>query len=295
MNKNKKIIRKVGHVALNLFYYSSILIFSFAFLRIFVFGSYKIPTDSMEPAIIPGDYVLVNKLAYGARLFDLFDAVEGKKVKIRRLPGYARVKNNDVLVFNIPHPATWDKIEMNMLKYFIKRCIGVPGDTLRVIDGKYAVNSDTTKLLGNISAQKRLRNLPRENIPDGVFYTFPWDPTLNWNVKNFGPLYIPKKGDKVELNRTNALLYRKIIEWEKDYSLTMKNDTLFDYEFPLLEYTFSHNYYFMGGDKVENSQDSRYWGLLPDEYIVGKASLIWKSEEPILKKIRWRRILKRLQ
>ena len=79
----------------------------------------------------------------------------------------------------------------------------------------------------------------------------------------------------------------------KDYSLTMENDTLFDYEFPCLNTPF-HNYYFMGGDKVENSQDSRYWGLLPDEFIVGKASLIWKSEEPI-SKIRWKRILKKLE
>ena len=61
----------------------------------------------------------------------------------------------------------------------------------------------------------------------------------------------------------------------------------------LLIHIFSHDYYFMGGDKVENSQDSRYWGLLPDDLIVGKAAYIWKSKEPYFNKIRWNRTLKK--
>ena len=105
-SEQRKVIKRIGNIGLNIFYYTSILVFGFILLRVFVFGSYKIPTDSMEPTIIPGDYVFVNKLAYGAQLFDLFDAVEGKKVDIRRAHGYARVKNNDVVVFHIPHPNT---------------------------------------------------------------------------------------------------------------------------------------------------------------------------------------------
>lgn len=295
MNDKKKILKKMGNIALNIFYYSSILVFSFILLRIFVFGSYKIPTDSMEPTIVPGDYVLVNKLAYGARLFDLFEAVEGKKVNIKKVPGYSRIKNNDVLVFHIPHPNTWDKIEMNMSKYFIKRCIAFPGDTLRIVNGIYLINSDTTKRYGNITGERALSKKTKELLPEGVFNTFPWDSTLNWNIKDFGPLYIPRKGDKIVLDRTNSLLYKKIIEWEKGYSLTLSKDTLWDSATPLPSYIFSHNYFFMGGDKVENSQDSRYWGLLPDDLIVGKASFIWKSKEPYLGKIRWKRILKKIE
>ena len=288
-------MKKAGSIALNIFYYTSILVFGLVLLRIFAFGSYKIPTDSMEPAIIPGDYVLVNKLAYGARLFNLFDAVEGKKVNIRRVPGYTRIKNNDVVVFHIPHPNTWDRIEMNMSKYFIKRCIGIPGDTLRIVNGIYTIDSFTGMKLGNYHEQMRLRNKPANMLPDGVYNTLPWDPALKWNIKEFGPLYIPRKGDMIELNRTNALLYKKIIEWEKGYFLLWENDTLKDNGEPLQTYTFSHNYYFMGGDKVENSQDSRYWGLLPDDLIVGKASCVWKSKDPISEKIRWNRILKKLE
>ncbi|BBD45873.1 signal peptidase I [Petrimonas sp. IBARAKI] len=294
-SEQRNVIKRIGNIGLNIFYYSSILVFGFILLRVFVFGSYRIPTDSMEPAIIPGDYVLVNKLAYGARLFDLFDAVEGKKVNIRRAPGYTRIKNNDVVVFHIPHPDTWDRIEMDMSKYFIKRCIGVPGDTLRIINGFYVINADTGKRYGNIAAERQLSRTTKEQLHDGVFHAFPWDSTLDWNIKDFGPLYIPRKGDKIVLDRTNSLLYKKIIEWEKGYSLTLGKDTLWDNATPLPSYIFSHNYFFMGGDKVENSQDSRYWGLLPDDLIVGKASFIWKSKEPYSGKIRWKRILKKIE
>lgn len=294
-NDQLKLIKKIGNIALNAFYYTSILFFGFILLRVFVFGSYKIPTDSMEPTIIPGDFVLVNKLAYGARIFDLFDAVEGKKVNIKRAPGYAQIKNNDVVVFNIPHPKSWDKIEMDMSKYFIKRCIGIPGDTLQIINGYYTINSDTSLKFGNIIAEKKLSFTTEDSFPHGVYYTFPWDSTLNWNIKDFGPLYIPLKGDKIVLDTTNILLYKKIIEWEKGYPLIIRKDTLWDNNIPLLTYNFSHDYYFMGGDKIENSQDSRYWGLLPDDLIVGKAVFIWKSREPNSKNIRWKRILKKIE
>lgn len=291
----RKVIRRIGSIALDIFHYACIGVFAFIILRVFVFGSYKIPTDSMEPAIVPGDYVLVNKLAYGARLFNLFDAVEGKKVNIRRVAGFTKVKNNDVVVFHIPHPNTWDKIEMNMSKYFIKRCIGIPGDTVRVVNGIYTVNRDTAKRLGNYRDQLIMGNKTKEMFPEGVYHTFPWDSTLNWNIKDFGPLYIPRKGDKVKLDRKNVLLYKKIIEWEKGHLLTLVNDTLRDKEIPMMDYIFAHDYYFMGGDKVENSQDSRYWGLLPDDLIVGKASLVWKSIDPYSNAFRWDRLIKKIK
>jgi len=295
MNKRKKVISNIGCILLNLFYYTSIVVFSFIILRIFGFGSYRIPTNSMEPAIIPGDYVLVNKLTYGTRIFDLFDAVEGKKVTIRRIPGLEKIRHNDVIIFHIPYPNTGNKIEMNMSKYFIKRCIGISGDTLCIVNGIYTVNSDREKRLGNYSEQLILSSKMKEMLPDCVYKSFPWDSTFNWNIKNFGPIYIPKKGEHIVLDRTNSVVYKKIIEWEKGYFLTFQNDTLLDNGKPLSAYTFYHNYYFMGGDKVENSQDSRYWGLLPDDLIVGKAWLIWKSVDISSGRFRWDRFLKKIE
>ncbi len=251
----------------------------------------------MEPTIIPGDYVLVNKLAYGARLFDLFDAVEGKKVNIRRAPGYTRVKNNDVVVFHIPHPNTWDKIEMNMSKYFIKRCIGVPGDTLRIINGFYVINADTGKRYGNIGgAERQLSRTTKEQLPEGVFHTFPWDSTLNWNIKDFGPLYIPRKGDKIVLERTNSLLYKKNNRVGERLSA-----------YPQQRYIVGQCYstsivYFLAQLLFYGRRQSRklagfplLGGLLPDDLIVGKAAFIWKSKEPYSGKIRWNRVFKKIE
>jgi signal peptidase I len=291
--KNKKIWLKIVNIALDIFNYSALLLFTYILLRVFVFSGFSIPTDSMIPAIVPGDYVLVNKTAYGARLFNYFDVFEGKDVNIRRTPGFSRTKRNDVVVFHIPYPNTWDKMEMDMLKYFIKRCIGISGDTLQIVNGMYVVNSDTAKY-GNIAAQQMLSRTPSEMLPEGVYHAFPSDSMLNWTIKNFGTLYIPQKDDEIMLDRTNILLYKKLIEWEKGYPLTFKNDSLWDNESHLPSYTFTHNYYFMGGDKVENSQDSRYWGLVPEELIVGKATLIWSSRDKYSGKLRWERMWKRI-
>ncbi len=237
----------------------------------------------------------LNKSAYGARIFNLFDAINKEDINIKRVPGYTKVKRNDVVVFHMPHPDSWDKIEMDMMRYYIKRCIGVSGDTLRIEDGLYLINSDTTPQYGNLESENNLRKTPVEMLPSGVYNTFPWDSTLNWNIKNFGPLYIPRKGDKIELDRTNILLYKKLIEWESNCSLEIKNDTLYNENIPMMIYIFKHNYYFMGGDKVENSQDSRYWGLLPDDFIVGKAAYVWKSVDPFSKKINLGRIMTRVK
>lgn len=83
------------------------------FLLVFVYASFRIPTDSMEPTLVPGDYVLVNKLLIGPRLFNLTEALEGKQVNIRRLPGLHDIQRNDVLVFHFPHPHTWEMLHNN--------------------------------------------------------------------------------------------------------------------------------------------------------------------------------------
>ncbi len=293
-NKNK-MLKRIGNILLNVFYYSSIVLMIIIALRVFVFSSFKIPTDSMEPSIVPGDYILVNKMAYGARIFNIFEVMNKEDTKINRVPGYTKVKRNDVIVFHMPHPDSWDKIEMDMMKYFVKRCIGVAGDTLRIVDGFYLINSDTVPRYGNLVSEKKLNQTSSEMLSSGVYNTFPWDSSLDWNIKDFGPLYIPRKGDKVELDRTNSLLYKKIIEWERKSELEFKNDTLYENGIPMKIYIFKNDYYFMGGDKVENSQDSRYWGFLPEEFIVGKALCVWKSVNPYSNKINWKRTMKKVE
>lgn len=263
-------------------------------LQIFLFTSFRIPSDSMEPVMEAGDCILVNKLPFGARLFDIFASMRDEQVEIYRIPGFRKADRNDVLVFNFPHPNDWNKIEIHIMKYYIKRCIGLPGDTLSIRNGLFHV-SGNDQPLGNISSQKRIGAMKKEDFPEGVYNSFPYDSIFDWNIKNFGPLYIPKAGDVLPMDRTYFALYRKLIEWEQNGTLDYQDATVLLNRKPLYTYCFQKNYYFVAGDKGENSQDSRYWGLLPEEYIVGKATFIWKSVDPYTGKFRWKRFIKTIQ
>ena len=264
------------------------------FVQVFLLASFRIPSDSMEPELTEGDFVAVWKPTLGARLFDLNATLRLEQTEIHRMPGFRKAKRGDVLVFNFPHPNGWDKVEMHILKYYIKRCIGLPGDTLSIRNGKFQING-MAEPLGNTDSQERIgRTLPGE-FPDGVYKAFPFDSILNWNIRNFGPLYIPKAGDKVEMNRENYLLYRKLVAWEQKAKVEYDDSIVFLDGKPIKDYCFQKNYYFMAGDKGMNSQDSRYWGLLPEEYIVGKAAFIWKSANPYTGRFRWERFMKKIE
>ena len=229
------------------------------------------------------------KPTIGPRIFNLFASMRNEQTEIYRIPGFKNIKRNDILVFNFPHPNSWDKIEMHILKYYIKRCVGLPGDTLSIQNGFFHVNGINTPL-GNTDSQKKIA--VTEKFQEGIFHSFPYDGTIGWSIKDFGPLHIPAKGDSIRMNRTNFVLYKKLIEWEQQGTLEYKDSTSFLNGKPIDGYRFLKNYYFMAGDNGMNSQDSRYWGMLPEEYIVGKAWIIWKSVDPYTEKFRWERFMK---
>lgn len=289
-----KRINNILNWGLNLLLLSFALAALWFLCQVFLFTSFRIPSDSMEPGLTEGDAILVWKPILGARLFNLSATMRLEQVEIHRVPGFRKVKRNDVLVFNFPHPNTWDKIEMHILKYYVKRCIGLPGDTLSISNGYFKVNNEN-EVYGNILSQKQIGSTQPEDFAKGVYRSFPYDSIIDWNIKNFGPLYIPKAGDVLPMNRTNVVLYRKLIEWEQKGRLELRDSVVLLNNKPVQTYRFQKNYYFMAGDKGENSQDSRYWGLLPEEYIVGKAVLIWKSTDPYTKKFRWDRFLKKIK
>ncbi len=264
------------------------------FSQVFLLASFRIPSDSMEPGLVEGYFVAVWKPTLGARLFDLNATLRLEQTEIHRTPGFRKAKRGDVLVFNFPHPNGWDKIEMHILKYYIKRCIGLPGDTLSIRDGRFRING-VSEPLGNLDSQERIGQTPPEGFADGIYKAFPFDSTVDWNIRDFGPLYVPKTGDKVEMNRENYLLCRKLIAWEQKAEINYNDSTVFLNGEPIREYRFLKNYYFMAGDKGLNSQDSRYWGLLPEEYIVGKAAFVWKSVDPYTGQFRWDRFMKKIE
>ncbi|MDR3308671.1 MAG: S26 family signal peptidase, partial [Tannerella sp.] len=227
----------------------------------------------------------------GARFFNLFDAAEGKKVDIYRLLGVQSIRRNDVLVFHYPYPNNDDKIEMHLLKYYIKRCVAIAGDTFYIDNGIYKVKGITDSL-GVHSRQLQLSERADSTFRAEVFNCFPNDSTYQWNIKNFGPLFVPGKGSKVQLEARNIVLYRKLIMYETDKGIEVRDGQVYLDGEVLSSYTFTKNYYFMAGDFALNSRDSRYWGLLPEDLIVGKAAFIWKSIDPYTEKYRWKRFFK---
>ena len=129
--------------------------------------------------------------------------------------------------------------------------------------------------------------------------TFPNNPNYNWSTDNFGPLYIPREGDKVKLDEKTLPLYQyAIINYEDNENAKVESGKLFIDGKEVAEYTFKQNYYFMMGDNRHNSLDSRFWGFVPEDHIVGKALFVWWSVDQnasrleITDKIRWNRLFR---
>ena len=154
-------LKKIVDKGIDLFLWFCGIVVLWLLAQVFCVTSFHIPSDSMEPELLAGDVILVDKLVYGARLFNVMEAVAGKQVEIKRLPGIGKVRRNDVIVFNYPCPKKWRQIEMDVMQYYVKRCVALPGDTFCIVNGRYKVNG-YAGTLGCVDAQNRFMALIRE-------------------------------------------------------------------------------------------------------------------------------------
>jgi signal peptidase I len=246
----------------------------------------------MHPTVEAGESILVNKQIPGPRVYRSLKNIrdENGKVQTRRFKGIRKIRRNDIIAFNFPY-TNWENIEMNIDLNYLKRCVGLPGDSFAIENGIYKILNAPEAEIGYRPAQEQLSQQFTEGREPEL--CFPHDTVhYNWNLRNFGPLYIPKSGDEIAIDTLNCLLYSRLIAYETGKEVAAKDGKILLGDSVITCYRFTMNYYFMAGDYVSDSVDSRYWGLVPEDHIVGKAILIWKSVDPDTKKIRWKRIFK---
>lgn len=170
------------------------------------------------------------------------------------------------------------------------------------IDKSYP-NGKVYSLVLTNEAAEALKHLPnvRAVVPGfspATYYNpdvFPFNANYQWNIDNFGPLYIPQKGITVELNLDNLCLYERIIQAYEGNELLVKAGKIYINGAEASSYTFQMDYYWMMGDNRHNSLDSRYWGFVPEDHIVGKAAFVWLSLEPnksFPSNIRWNKMFR---
>ena len=382
---------------------------------------FVIPTGSLEKTLRVGDFLLVSKFHYGARIpstvisfpmvHDTIPIIKTRsylkkpQLPYIRIPGFQEIKNNDIVVFNWPADTVRQFFvkEKGVIKprdkksNYVKRAIGVPGDSLEIRDGIVYLNGQENKLpdrakplytykinsKNGVSSSKLkeldidgfirrfvIKNLSQEsytqlkdyilsisntNENEYLIYTadqgipinkvrelnldimeiidnekelsltisdankikisnqfdtiyrmvdktnfsksifFPGNKRFKWNNDQLGPIYVPKAGDKIKLTVDQLPVYKKIIRDYENNTIRVMDNNIYINNKISNEYTFKQDYYWMMGDNRYNSEDSRVWGYVPFDHVLGKPVFIWMSIDGLFQgfrnwKFRWDRV-----
>ncbi|HEY4611408.1 MAG TPA: signal peptidase I [Bacteroidota bacterium] len=258
-------------------------------LKAFVIEAFRIPSSSMERTLLVGDFLLVNKLAYGIRT-PRFIPLTNFAVSTMYLPVFKNVQRGDVVVFEFP--GNGESAETEEPVNYIKRCIGLPGDVVEIHDGQVYINSSPQGLPRN--AQLSESNGRSSHYRSRLF---PWG--AGFTEQHYGPLVVPKKGDQLELTIENLSMWRSLILRDGHTVELGEGSRIIVDGVPAQSYTVEQNYYFVMGDNRDNSLDSRYWGFVPEDNLIGEALMVYWSWDPDvavsnlkdkLLSIRWKRV-----
>lgn len=235
---------------------------------VFICDRFTIKGESMSPTFSSGEHIWVNKLCMGPRIYTNID-FDSSELKSFRLPGFKRLDIGDIAVFNVPYGRDREKIEFRINYVYAKRCLGCPGDTVGILNCLfYNTRKDIT--VGYLPNQQLLNQIPDSAIPNYALAAYPYSDDFNWTIRNLGPVVIPCKGMEIVLNKGNTLLYSHIIEYETGCKPQWNGSVCYINETILSDYQFKKNYYYFVGDNVLDSKDSRYFGFVPEDYIIGK-------------------------
>ncbi len=220
-------------------------------LKSCIIDAYKIPTASMESTLHVGDYLLVNKFIFGARTPEKFLYIP---LPHFRFPAFRSVCRGDVIVFDFPGEP--NEVIMVRNLFLVKRCVGLPGDTVDVTEGNVRVNG------------LRLNFFDRAK-------------------EDYSPVVVPRLGMKITVDNNFINRWKVFIQREGSSVEIRDGKVLIDQQ-ETTSYSVKRNYYFAFGDNINNSADSRTWGFIPEENIVGKAMMVYFSKND--QGIQWSRI-----
>ena len=186
------------------------------------FDTFIVPFLSMEPALQPGDMIIVNKTIIGPRIYTDFD-FDRHDMQLRscRMRGFRRLRRNDIIVFNFPFHDGHISFVINQV--YVKRCIAIPGDSIGITNGIYRNNNYDSKL-GDSLMQYRLANMLEADIDSSVFMKKHSNKHCSWTIKDMPSMYIPRKGDVIRLTPKEAYLYQCVLEWEIDKKISIDWD-----------------------------------------------------------------------
>jgi signal peptidase I len=240
-------------------------------------ASFTVPTGSMEATVLAGDFVFVNKFIYGPSTPQIIPFIN-MPLPYYKTPPLMDPEQGDVIVFVFP--GNRDQAKPDNFEYYLKRCVAVSGDTLRIKGGRVFVNGKEFPLpehgqFYNLSPEQRAAKAESDR-----YATFP--PGRGWSADDYGPLVIPSEGDVIQLSEANIREWATFIRRE-GHEVDIQRLTI-DGK-PTSQYVVERDYVFGMGDNRDNSLDSRFWGFIPKQDVVGTPMMVywsWEADDPHL-------------